>query len=98
MNLFDKNIPEFGENFETLFENKNIKISKIVSSNKIPQKEYNQKENEFVFLLDGEAKLKINNQIKTLKKGEYLYIPAHTPHTLISTSNGALWLAIYFEC
>ena len=97
MNLFKHSIPEFGEDFYTLFEDNNLKISKIVSSNKLEKKEYCQKESEFVALLDGEATLEIEGKEITLKKGDTLYIPSFTKHKVLKTSNGALWLAIYFN-
>jgi len=96
MNLFKHTIPNIGEEFTTLFENKNIQIVKIVSSDKVEPKEYCQKENEFVFLLEGEATLEIDGKNKTLKKGDYIYIPSNTLHRVIKTQKGTLWLAIHF--
>ncbi len=97
MNIYNFTIPRTGESFNTLFQNKNIEITQIVSSNKLNIKEYNQDVNEFVTLLEGKAKLEIEGKIKELSKGDYLYIPAHTKHRVLETSNGALWLAIYFK-
>ena len=97
MNIYNFTIPKTGESFNTLFQNKNIEITQIVSSNKLNIKEYNQDVNEFVTLLEGKAKLEIEGKIKELYKGDYLYIPAHTKHRVLETSNGALWLAIYFK-
>lgn len=97
MNIFDHNTPNIGEDFTTLFESKNIKIVRIVSSDNLEQKVYIQNEDEFVVLLEGEAKIKMDNKIKLLKKGEYLHIPAGTLHEVLETTNGTLWLSIYFK-
>ena len=96
MNFFDYKIPINSEIFDTLFENRNIKIERIVSGKIDKPKNFLQKENEWVILLEGEAKLKIDNKIYNLKKGDYIYIPANTPHTLLKTKEGTLWLAIHF--
>lgn len=96
MNIFDYDVPKIGEDFATLFENKKIRIVRIVSSNTIENKQYIQNEDEFVIVLEGEAKLTIDNEIKYLNKGEYLFIPAKTPHEVLKTISGTLWLAVYF--
>jgi len=99
MNFYNYNTPTIGEDFDTLFKGKSIEITRIVSSDKIEIKEYNQEKDEFVILLEGNAKLEIKGVIKELKKGDSLYIPAYTKHKVVQTSKGALWLAIYFkEC
>ena len=97
MNLFEINkLPNIdNEFFETILKHKNIEIKKIISNTiKTPQ-EFCQEEDEFVVLLKGCAKIKINNEIKKLKAGDYLFIPANTPHTLIKTKKTAIWLAIH---
>jgi cupin 2 domain-containing protein len=97
MNLFDYEIPKIGEEFKTLFDNKNIKITRIVSSDKLDKKEYIQDEDEFVFVLEGSAELKIDGYTKHVNKGEYVYIPAKIPHEVLKATNGTLWLAIHFS-
>lgn len=96
MNIFDYDIPKNGEEFKTLFENKKIKIIRIISSQNLKDKLYIQDEDEFVIVLEGSAKLRIGNDIKILQKGEFLYIPAKMPHEVLETQNGTLWLAIHF--
>lgn len=96
MNIFNSIIPNIGETFTTLFENKKIKIIQIVSSDSVEKKVYIQEEDEFVFILEGSAKLRIDGDIKEMTKGEYLYIPAQMPHEILETTHGTLWLAIHF--
>jgi cupin 2 domain-containing protein len=96
MNIFNYIIPNIGETFTTLFENKKIKIIQIVSSDSVEKKVYIQEEDEFVFILEGSAKLRIDGDIKEITKGEYLYIPAQMPHEILETTYGTLWLAIHF--
>ena len=95
MNFYDYITPNVGESFTTLFENDKLTISRIVSSDRLEPKVYCQEVDEWVILLEGEATLKIDTKLKTLKKGESLYIPAKTPHEVLTTQKGTLWLALY---
>jgi len=95
MNLYDYSIPETGENFATLLEHKNVKIVRIVSSDKLEPIEYRQEEDEWVVVLEGEAELELNGEPLKLTRGETLFIPARTPHKVLKTTPGTLWLAIH---
>jgi len=98
MNLFEiTTLPNIdNEIFETLLKNNDIEIKKIISNTlKTPQTFKSQK-NEFVLLLKGCAKIEINGEVKKLKSGDTLFIPANTEHVLLKTKKIAIWLAIYF--
>ena len=97
MNLFEiEKLPEIdNEIFKIILKHKNIEIKKIISNTIKTSKTFIQKEDEFVILLKGCAKIEINGEIKKLKAGDYLFIPANTPHTLIKTKKTAIWLAIH---
>ncbi len=98
-NLFDiSTLPDIdSEIFKTLLKHKNVTIKKIISNTLKTPQTFNQKEDEFVVLLKGCAKIEINGEIKKLKAGDFLFIPANTPHTLIKTKKTAIWLAIYIK-
>ncbi len=97
MNLLEiEKLPNIdNEIFETILKHKNIEIKKIISNTLKTPQTFIQKEDEFVVLLKGCAKIEINGEIKKLKKGDFLFIPANTPHTLIKTKKIAIWLAIH---
>jgi len=95
MNLFDYITPKKGETFTTLLEHKNIKINRIVSSSNIKPVEYNQEEDEWLVLLEGEATLLFDEKEKILTKGETLFIPAKVPHTVTKISHGTVWLTMH---
>ena len=94
-NIYNYTIPNSGEDFNTLFKSKNIKVVRIVSSENIEPQEYIQEEDEYVILLEGSATLEIDSKIKELARGDALLIPSKTPHRVLQTSRGALWLAVY---
>jgi len=90
------------EIFDTLFSGKNITIERIISSGQTSPASgwYDQKKNEWVLLLEGEAKIEFENKlIKNLKKGDYLMIPANYRHKVTYTSIDppCLWLAVFFD-
>ncbi|WP_198314607.1 cupin domain-containing protein [Chitinibacter sp. GC72] len=95
-NLFADALPPLdGERFEPLHQQAGLLIERIISSARIAQQEYIQTQDEWVLLLQGEATLEVAGQNVALHAGDYLLIPAQTPHTVRRVSEGALWLAIH---
>ena len=94
-NLFKYTIPDRQESFTALLEHKNVKIMRIVSSDNIEANEYYQEEDEWVVLLKGEAEMEIEGERQILKRGETLFIPAHTRHKVLRTAKDTLWLAVH---
>ncbi len=86
-----------GESFDELLRHKNILIERIVSTDKIEAKLYNQPQDEWVALLQGKAKLELSGKEIDLSRGDTCFIPAHTPHRVIATSTKprCIWLAIH---
>ena len=68
LNLFeiDKLPPIDNEFFETILKHKNVTIKKIVSNTLKTSQTFNQKEDEFVILLKGCAKIEINAKKRRL--------------------------------
>jgi len=101
-NIF-ANIPENLDNeiFEEIFTKKDLKVERIISYGHItPEDEwYNQNNDEWVMVLEGEAMVSFKNRdaIK-LKSGDYINIPAHTQHRVSwSIANKkTIWLAIHY--
>ena len=95
MNIYDYSTPKSGEIFSTLLKHKNIKINRIVSSNELAETEYIQEEDEWLVLLEGEATLLLDDEKKTLTKGDTLFIPSKTLHRVLSTKSGTVWLTVH---
>ncbi len=95
MNLYDYSVPESGERFTSLLKHEKIRIERIVSSDDLEPKTYRQKEDEWVVLLEGEAVLEIKGEQRILCRGDTLLIPANTPHKVLQTQKGAVWLTIH---
>lgn len=95
MNLYDTSTPQSGEALTTLLAHKNIRINRIVSSEDVEAAEYLQEEDEWLVLLEGKATLLLADQERTLTKGETLFIPSMTPHRVLDTQRGTLWLTVH---
>lgn len=102
MNLFHLKceLPD-EEIFDQLYQDKNIRIERIISSGQCspPDFWYEQEDDEWVLLLQGEAVIRYRNHEKVLMKtGDYLLIPAGLAHRVEMTSKDppCIWLAIFF--
>lgn len=90
------------ERFETLLEKGNVKIERILSFGQTTPlgQWFDQSQDEWVMLIQGEAKLEYDDDTKIhLKTGDYLMIPSHTKHRVAWTIENELtiWLAIHFN-
>ena len=99
-NIFAQ-IAEAGEEeqFDLLFKSPNCRIDRIVSSGHSSPKGfwYDQENDEFILLIQGEATLEFEDRKVTLKKGDYLHIPKYCKHRLDSTSIDpvCVWLCVF---
>jgi cupin 2 domain-containing protein len=96
-NLYDGEQPAQGELFKTLVKLRNVKIERILSSDRPDQALMDQPQDEWVVLLRGTASLEIGGETVQLSEGDYLALPAHTPHRVLASSAGALWLAVHVQ-
>jgi len=89
--------PNTGERFETLLQHKNLVIERIASSSVIPPNHYVQPQDEWVLLVQGSAEMEVNGKSESLTAGDYLFLPANTPHAVTAVSDSALWLAVHLH-
>ena len=102
-----KNIYNYPENiseeiFEEIIQGNTFKMERIVSPYlpKGDSKWYNQEENEYVVILQGEAKIElVNSEVITLNKGDHFLIKRFTKHRVAYTSKNPLviWLTIHYK-
>lgn len=89
--------PQHGERFDVLLSHKGLVIERIVSTSKIASQQYVQEQDEWVVLLKGSATLAVAGEHVALADGDYLFLPARTPHTVLTVSDGAMWLAVHLH-
>lgn len=88
------------EVFDELIRTPDILLERIISSGQAsPEGEwYDQEQDEWVILLQGEAILEFEGQTElVIHRGDYLCIPAHARHRVKYTSREpeCLWLALH---
>ncbi len=88
------------ELFETICEYPNLRLERIVSSGQTtpPGQWYNQAQDEWVIVLQGEATLTYDNGSNlSMSPGDYVLLPAHTRHRVDFTSQEppCIWLAVH---
>jgi cupin 2 domain-containing protein len=97
-NLFS-NLPslERGEDFLELLRHRNLRIERILSSAQPNDTAWDQAQDEWVILLEGSATLDIDGQVVHLGRGDHVFLPARTPHRVLSTDPQprCLWLAVH---
>ena len=97
-NLF-ANLPQFaqGEDFQELLRARNVRIERIVSGERPDPILYDQRQDEWVLLLQGQASLDLAGRRIELEAGDYLFIPRGTPHRVLATSRApqCIWLAVH---
>lgn len=102
-NLYDA-IPEKidYEIFSDIFHGENIRIERIISEGHTSPDSgwYDQSENEWVVVLEGEARLSFQNKSDVhLVAGSHINIPAYTRHKVVWTAPNTktVWLAVYYQ-
>lgn len=102
-NIFESIPGDFSEEiFTVLVESKGVKVERIVSTGQSspPAGWYDQEQNEWVMVLEGEAILTFPEAEDIhLKAGDYINIQAHRKHRVLWTkpNTKTVWLAIFYK-
>lgn len=98
-NLFNlPSLPLSEELVTILIENEAVRIERIVSTGQVSDW-YDQDENEFVALLQGEAEITwVDGTTTKLMAGDTLMIPQHKRHWVSYTSSKppCIWLCVFW--
>ncbi|MFO7765626.1 MAG: cupin domain-containing protein [Pelovirga sp.] len=88
---------------DVLTDKGQVRIERIVSRGHAspPEFWYDQQDDEFVLLLQGQAELELlgPQERLSLQAGDYLLIPAHRKHRVAWTSDAmdCIWLAVFYH-
>lgn len=93
-------INKLDEEFTDILKNEKLRIERIVSNGQSSKDNfwYEQDENEFILLIEGDAIIEFEDKEISLKKGDYLDIKAKVRHRVKETNNKnpTIWLAIFY--
>lgn len=87
------------EVFSELLRREAVRIERVVSNGHASPEGfwYDQDENEWLVLLQGEAGIAFADREPVyLQQGDTLNLPAHTRHRVTFTSHPAIWLAVFY--
>lgn len=87
--------PETGERFEALWSSGPVVVEHIVSSDVPGAERYVQTQDEWVVVLAGRASLEVDGARVDLATGDWLALPAGTPHRVLATEQDTRWLAVH---
>lgn len=87
--------PETGERFEALWASGPVVVEHIVSSDVPGGEVYVQTQDEWVVVLAGRARLEVDGARVDLAAGDWLALPAGTPHRVLTTDRDTRWLAVH---
>jgi cupin 2 domain-containing protein len=100
-NLFanlPKDLPE--ELVNVILESQNLRIERIVSLGQSSPEGfwYDQDEHEWVVVLQGAARLQLEDKTIDLAPGDFINLPAHTKHRVEWTKpdEKTVWLAVFY--
>ena len=83
-----------GERFHELARISNVVVEDRQASS--PEAvEYRQGQDEWVVVLEGAAVLEVDGAEVRLARGDWLLLPAATPHRVLITEAGTRWLAVH---
>lgn len=87
------------EKFDLLMKLPNCRIDRIVScGHSSPQGFwYDQENDEFILLMQGEVVLEFEDRMITMKAGDYMHIPKNCKHRLEKSSIDpvCIWLCVF---
>jgi len=87
-----------GEDILSLFENPNVKITRVVSHSYSSQAGfwYDQADDEWVIVLRGQATVEFaSGEFIEMTEGDCLTIERHVKHRVARTSEETIWLAVH---
>lgn len=98
-----ENIPDLGDEevLEDLLARAGVRIERIVSHGHASPEGfwYDQDDDEWVVVIDGEAELQIEGEPepRRLARGDWVHLPAHCRHRVTRTAEGqpTVWLAVH---
>jgi cupin 2 domain-containing protein len=84
----------------TLLEAAPIRIERIISQGHASPAGfwYDQDQHEWVAVLQGAARLRVEDEVVDMKPGDFIHIPAHRRHRVEWTTpdEPTIWLAVYY--
>jgi cupin 2 domain-containing protein len=89
--------PDAGEELVELLTHENLLVEQILSAASSEPAAYLQEQDEWVAVLSGGAVLDVAGERVELSPGDWVFLPAAVPHTVVSTEARTSWLAVHLD-
>jgi len=86
--------PGTGETTDTIAHLGDVVVEQILSGRLDAPVDYRAAVDEWVVVLAGRARLEVDGAQLDLETGDWLFLPAGTPHRLLDTDAGTSWLTV----
>lgn len=87
--------PASGERTDLIVAFGNALVEQIQSGTLERPADYEQRQDEWVVVLSGGAKLVVDGDEVELAARDWLFLPSWVPHRLVETEPGTEWLAVH---
>ena len=89
--------PAEGERVVPLVDLPGLVIEQILSGALPRPLSFQQDHDEWVLVLEGRTRLRVDETELELRAGEWLLLPAGCPHSVLETEPGTNWLAVHLH-
>jgi mannose-6-phosphate isomerase-like protein (cupin superfamily) len=87
--------PELGERFIAIVKLGGARVEQILSGALVEPAVFEQAHDEWVLIVAGSARLRVDGEELELRAGEWLLLPAGCPHVVLEAEPGTSWLALH---
>jgi cupin 2 domain-containing protein len=91
----ERHTPAEGERVVPLLDLPGVVIEQILSGLLPKTLSFEQDHDEWVLVLDGQARLRVDERDVELGAGEWLLLPSGCRHSVVATRPGTSWLAVH---
>jgi cupin 2 domain-containing protein len=87
--------PARGEVLFPLVGADGLEVRQVLSGELEGPVDYQQPDDEWALVISGSARLKVGDEVLALGPGDWVWLPAGTPHRLLSTDQGTSWVTVH---
>ncbi|MGC8627238.1 MAG: cupin domain-containing protein [Acidimicrobiales bacterium] len=89
--------PPQGEVDHLFVQGAALSVHQVLSGKLASAVGYCQAEDEWALLLEGAALLEVAGEAREMGPGDWVWLPAGTPHRLVSTRPGTSWVTVHAQ-
>jgi cupin 2 domain-containing protein len=72
-----------------------LEVCQVLSGELEGPVDYLQQEDEWALVVSGSARLEVGGGTLELAPGDWVWLPAGTPHRLLRTEQGTCWVTVH---